>query len=604
MNIATFTNGQVLLPEPSVKTELELLQDFAGGQPEQLFTRDLIHTMFALGGADLTSAAVGDHQSVGTTLSITNGSRDLTVVGASFTDEDIGKIIQVPGAGVAGAALLTSIVSITTPTLVVLHDAASTTLSAVSNHIIYGTDDSTTIQAEIESLRLMGGGVLTLPPRAFALLTRLDLSNAHDVHIRGYGAKLARYRRADQSSTGQIIAGNGCVRCTVSGVYFDGNHDIVQAGEGANVTSLLDSAFCGFRDCHAVGYDGSSAWLFYTTDLNVSGAAVGNFFENCTSDAAGGFYFESQTNSHIDNCLVINHFPDDAHDFDNTWAYDFKNVCTGCQVTNSQAIDCDTTAFGLSGQTDATIGSSARNCLMQGRAINCARAISAGRSIRCRFEVECDQGDRTDGNTAILIAGFNKDNTYNVVLKRCDAMAASIIECQSGFQTILIDNWDASGGPLIHIDAGGTRQCVWVELANYSTTSITADPFAGSADDGAEQTNRCWYHRDATSRVIFDSDNNILRVPIGGESRASNTIAWDVATRDIIFSSNSVQRFQFDVARNALRIDTIIWATGTGTPEGAVTAPVGSFYSRTDGGAGTSFYVKETGSGNTGWVGK
>ena len=41
---------------------------------------------------------------------------------------------------------------------------------------------------------------------------------------------------------------------------------------------------------------------------------------------------------------------------------------------------------------------------------------------------------------------------------------------------------------------------------------------------------------------------------------------------------------------------------GSGSPEGVVTAVVGSTYQRSDGGAGTSFYVKETGSGNTGWV--
>jgi Pectate lyase superfamily protein len=43
---------------------------------------------------------------------------------------------------------------------------------------------------------------------------------------------------------------------------------------------------------------------------------------------------------------------------------------------------------------------------------------------------------------------------------------------------------------------------------------------------------------------------------------------------------------------------------GVGTPEGAVAAPVGSLWLRTDGGAGTSLYVKQTGTGNTGWVGK
>jgi hypothetical protein len=43
---------------------------------------------------------------------------------------------------------------------------------------------------------------------------------------------------------------------------------------------------------------------------------------------------------------------------------------------------------------------------------------------------------------------------------------------------------------------------------------------------------------------------------------------------------------------------------GTGSPEGVVTAPVGSLYIRTDGGSGTTLYVKESGAGNTGWVGK
>jgi hypothetical protein len=41
---------------------------------------------------------------------------------------------------------------------------------------------------------------------------------------------------------------------------------------------------------------------------------------------------------------------------------------------------------------------------------------------------------------------------------------------------------------------------------------------------------------------------------------------------------------------------------GSGTPEGAITAAVGSVYRRTDGSSGTTLYLKESGSGNTGWV--
>lgn len=44
------------------------------------------------------------------------------------------------------------------------------------------------------------------------------------------------------------------------------------------------------------------------------------------------------------------------------------------------------------------------------------------------------------------------------------------------------------------------------------------------------------------------------------------------------------------------------WLAGAGSPEGVVTAPIGSMYSRTDGAADTAVYRKETGTGNTGWV--
>jgi hypothetical protein len=55
-------------------------------------------------------------------------------------------------------------------------------------------------------------------------------------------------------------------------------------------------------------------------------------------------------------------------------------------------------------------------------------------------------------------------------------------------------------------------------------------------------------------------------------------------------------------------LNSILWLlstniqTGAGTPEGSITAPVGSLWLRTDGGVGTTLYVKEVGSGNVGWT--
>jgi len=45
-------------------------------------------------------------------------------------------------------------------------------------------------------------------------------------------------------------------------------------------------------------------------------------------------------------------------------------------------------------------------------------------------------------------------------------------------------------------------------------------------------------------------------------------------------------------------------STGAGSPEGVLTAPVGSLYLNTSGGASTTLYVKTSGAGNTGWTAK
>ena len=48
-----------------------------------------------------------------------------------------------------------------------------------------------------------------------------------------------------------------------------------------------------------------------------------------------------------------------------------------------------------------------------------------------------------------------------------------------------------------------------------------------------------------------------------------------------------------------------MWTAGAGSPEGNLTAHIGSMYTRTDGGASTTLYVKESGVfTNTGWVAK
>lgn len=76
------------------------------------------------------------------------------------------------------------------------------------------------------------------------------------------------------------------------------------------------------------------------------------------------------------------------------------------------------------------------------------------------------------------------------------------------------------------------------------------------------------------------------------------------------FTEQQLRQFvreELDRAALSVRVRQLqagVLLEGTGSPEGVVTARVGEVYRRRDGGAGTSLYVKESGSGSSGWVAK
>lgn len=84
----------------------------------------------------------------------------------------------------------------------------------------------------------------------------------------------------------------------------------------------------------------------------------------------------------------------------------------------------------------------------------------------------------------------------------------------------------------------------------------------------------------STARFVVANDGEI--------SASTGNFNLTTAGKGIVFVGNN----------------NVVWRTGAGSPEGAVTAPIGSLYTRTDGGANTTLYVKESGASSTGWVAK
>ncbi len=98
---------------------------------------------------------------------------------------------------------------------------------------------------------------------------------------------------------------------------------------------------------------------------------------------------------------------------------------------------------------------------------------------------------------------------------------------------------------------------------------------------------------------------------ISGVTSVNYPLAFSSAKTSVTSASGRIKYMTTDDPANTyayspeleMMSNAKLWV-GSGDPEGNVTAGVGSLYLRTSGGSLTTLYVKESGTGNTGWIGK
>jgi len=175
----------------------------------------------------------------------------------------------------------------------------------------------------------------------------------------------------------------------------------------------------------------------------------------------------------------------------------------------------------------------------------------------------------TEGGDIILMPGLESPSGYisKVGIGTTSPTAELHIFCAHG-ANIQIESDNHSGCELSWRSNGSPSATVFHE---------TYDPTAGTAG-----TMTFWGVADDTKKVTIDSDSG--NVGIGTTSPDTKLHVNGVIT---LGGAGGPQIH-----------------SGSGSPEGSVTAPTGSLYMNTSGGSGTTLYVKESGSGNTGWVGK
>lgn len=127
----------------------------------------------------------------------------------------------------------------------------------------------------------------------------------------------------------------------------------------------------------------------------------------------------------------------------------------------------------------------------------------------------------------------------------------------------------------------------------------------GNAIPGEADTQSTYFGRGLDAWGGFDDDGGNAGVTLDAGTVKTSSLSNGAHDHFEAYALGG-QKFAIRTSGGRATVDLngVCITHGVGTPEGAITAPVGSHYLREDGGAGTTFYVKESGTGNTGWVGK
>lgn len=228
------------------------------------------------------------------------------------------------------------------------------------------------------------------------------------------------------------------------------------------------------------------------------------------------------------------------------------------------------------GGAQGTRGAMATNCSARANTqhgFNVDSSCVRTKLVACETQSNLNCGVVADSDVTITDCALRLD-------------ATSAVYVTSGAHTVTL-----RGCTLLGPSSGSAQSCVFYSgtgrLVLRDTTVSTT--LAGSIG----------VRHGAASTVIFE---NVDLIAAGGSSygyyqTVTGTVAY--ASERFVHSTNATP-ITLD-AGGKLYLSNIV---GAGTPEGAVTASIGSTFLRNDGGAATTLYVKTSTNGNTGWTAK
>lgn len=322
---------------------------------------------------------------------------------------------------------------------------------------------------------------------------------------------------------------------------------------------------------------GESAGASFTTASRITAFGNGAAYYNLASDATAVGFSAGSVASNLTRAVIIgsqavNGAERIDKDFTDTIHIGYK----ASTLTNNTQVVTNSIYIGSNllpaGPNVIVIGNSSQSTLTIGNVIRTPNTTSVAL-----------------GKGALALAASADQNTAVGMLALDDATSGNL-NTAIGYNnmTAVVDgfqNTSVGTSAMTAMVSGANNVSVGYSSLSGATSDDNVAIGAGAGNTITSGTQNVYVGRAANASGA--SAANEIDIGYNSTGKGSNTANIGNSSVTVLWLAGSVGWFQ-----------------GNNTPEGAVTAPVGSFFSRKNGGAGTSFYVKESGTGNTGWVGK
>lgn len=436
---------------------------------------------------------------------MTNGSAVLTcATSRPFTSAMVGWLVQVPGAGAAGAMYSGTIAAYTDSGHVTLAATAQTTVVGVSP--AFGPDDTTPIQLAINAANAAGGGSVYLPAGT-AFTGRLTLYANVKMYGCGMGATTLMLKPFANSA---VIQTSGFATLTGTG-STGGISGFALSAFGVNANSAAQTGtspaiqifgyFGTLRDLYVTGAAGDG---IYSEWGSGGPQPAEDLIENCRVDYSGavGIHWRGPHDSRFSNCIISRSSSSSTNTYSGFLDENSSGVYAGGGAILTACHSWGSTqkwAFELRTQTFCS-NCNADNCATGGVLFSNSNSGAwvggwmtnqGGQAAWIALQI----GDSTTSQSMSNLYVSSRCDLYSGSGTPTGAMAVNVSDTAGNNDVTMLDN--ANNAVCATVQVQGTPQSTdafYVHVAGLGSTaanlaaSLYSNPFFASANSAVPQT--------------------------------------------------------------------------------------------------------------------